>query len=400
MEPSIRQLLLIGFCSMLSVTSASCSSPPATAEESSAKLDVEQTRVPLAQAALPVKLANIQQVAHRHAKLIAGATDITAIEAQGNALWQQAVQQNQAGLVDDRPLYWQRLASQQQLHRACDGIQCQMLRDRFELASRGAQDIAFTNSGTLKILITGFDPFALDRDITQTNPSGVIALQLDGRRLSFTAADSTTEHQAQVQSLIFPVRFADFDAGMVEQVLTPLLKDNAVDAIITLSMGREGFDLERFPGRRRATTATDNRNRQTGASAANPLVPLLNGNPLQGPEFVEFSLPVVALVEQQAPYSVVDNRKVRTLEDGEFSSGSLAELKSKTAVAGSGGTYLSNEISYRSVLLSQSIDPTLPVGHIHLPRLTGYDEQTLVQISAQLEQMLSRAIPALSRRLR
>ena len=158
-----------------------------------------------------------------------------------------------------------------------------------------------------------------------------------------------------------------------------------------------GVDLERFPGRRRATTATDNNNLQTGASASQPLAPLLHGKPIVGPEFVEFSLPVTHLLKVQSPYPVVDNRNLRTLEDGPITASSLASLAGKTAVAGSGGTYLSNEISYRSVLLGQRLDPKLPIGHIHLPRLTGYDRDTLLRISGQLEQMLKQAIPALTR---
>lgn len=320
------------------------------------------------------------------------ATNLRAVHQIGRQVWQQAVVQTQQGLIDDRPLYWQRLASKQQLRKDCEPSKCNAKLDAFELSSRGAQDIRFTKTKALRVLVTGFDPFALDRDVTQTNPSGVLALQLDNRILT----NSKTGQMAQLQSVIFPVRFADFDAGLVEQVLAPLLKNAGVDVVITLSMGRDGFDLERFPGKRRATTATDNLNRQTGASAANPLVPLLDGKPINGSEFVEFSLPAQALALVQSPYRVTDNRRVRTLQDGEVTATSLKSLAGKTAVAGSGGTYLSNEISYRSIALGQRLNLALPIGHIHVPSLVGYDEATLLNISVQLQTMLRQAIPALT----
>lgn len=374
----------------LSLLTTACTGSPDF--EKMAGSDVEEARIPLALTALSLPLAQVEQQAAANSSAITQAPDLAAASTVGNQLWQQAVTQHQQGLVDDRPLYWQRLASKQKIRETCLGSKCSAKLAAFELSSRGAQNIAFTKTKALRILVTGFDPFALDREITQTNPSGVLALQLDNRLLT----NQSTGQMAQIQSAIFPVRFADFDAGLVEQVLTPLLESAGVDVVITLSMGRDGFDLERFPGRRRATTSTDNSNRQTGASATNPLAPLLDGKPIDGPEFVEFSLPAKALSQVQDPYPVTDNRRVRTLQDGETTATSLKSLAGKIAVAGSGGTYLSNEISYRSIALSQRLDIALPMGHIHLPRLTGHDKATLLSISNQLQAMLREAIPALT----
>lgn len=373
----------LGLC--LGMLTSACTSSPALTT-------VEEARLPLALTALPLQLAKIEQQAIANSNALALAADHSAAQTIGTQVWQRAVQQTQQGLIDDRPLYWQRLATKQRLRKDCQRSQCNANLEIFERSSRGAQDVQFRPTSALKVLITGFDPFALDREVTQTNPSGVLALQLDNRLLT----NKITGQSAQLQSVIFPVRFADFDQGLVEQVLAPLLKSAAVDVVITLSMGREGFDLERFPGKRRATSASDNLNLQTGASASNPLLPLLNGKPIDGPEFVEFSLPARELAEVQSPYPVIDNRQVRTLQDGQLTASSLAALDNKTAVAGSGGTYLSNEISYRSIVLSQRLNLSLPIGHIHLPRLAGYDEATLLSISSQLQAMLRRAIPALT----
>lgn len=377
--------MLISFSLCLSILTNACTNNPVLA-------NVEEARLPLALNALPLRLAEIEQQAVQHSATIALKKSIDSAKQTGNRVWRQAVQQTQQGLVDDRPLYWQRLASMQKLRKDCHHSNCKAKLDEFDLSSRGIQDILFHKNSGLRILITGFDPFALDREVTQTNPSGVLALQLDNRVLT----NKKTAQTAQLQAVIFPVRFADFDQGMVEQLLTPLMQNAEVDVVITLSMGRDGFDLERFPGKRRATTATDNQNRTTGASATNPLLPLLDGKPMLGPEFVEFSLPAQQLAQVQNPYPVVDNRQVSTLEDGQTSASSLAALTGKTAIAGSGGTYLSNEISYRSIALSQRLNVELPIGHIHLPRLTGYDKTTLLNISSQLQAMLRQAIPALT----
>jgi len=63
-------------------------------------------------------------------------------------------------------------------------------------------------------------------------------------------------------------------------------------------------------------------------------------------------------------------------------------LQGQTAVRGSGGGYLSNEISYRSIRLAQSLNIELPMGHIHTPRMQGHDDQVLSQILAQIQIML------------
>ena len=87
------------------------------------------------------------------------------------------------------------------------------------------------------------------------------------------------------------------------------------------------------------------------------------------------------------PWKIRDNRRVTTLA-GEKTPDTLAELASEISVEGSGGGYLSNEISYRSILLRNRFDPLLPVGHIHTPRVTGYNDKTNHQIIEQIKAML------------
>ncbi len=361
-------------------------------------LDVEESRLAKAEAELP-------QVTSRYQAMVDGLTDkyklsndelkVTQMAAmQAKRLWQQATRDVQSGGADDRPLYWSRLkmrAEVKQLNPKFKIADWQrgILVKAIESASRGLSDIHYSDDADIKILLTGFDPFFLDRDIGQSNPSGLAALALDGYR--FKVGDKL----AQVETAMIPVRFADFDQGIIESMLTPVFKKNSIDMVATVSMGRDDFDLERFPGRNRSAKAPGNLNVYTGASKDKPLAPMLDGKTLNGPEFVEFSLPVKAMQSVQGRWKVNDNHTVTTKDRGEFQANSLNELRYATSVEGSGGGYLSNEISYRSILLKQQLESTISVGHIHTPRVKGYDKETELAIVEQIKQMLEAAAQTL-----
>lgn len=313
----------------------------------------------------------------------------------GAGLWQDAKSSfNQLNDLDDRPLYWARLQMTKAL-RSAKGFstlfpnQQQKLLWKFELLSRGQMDVKFDKRASKKILLTGFDPFFLDKHINQSNPSGVAALSLDDLVVSI---DGKT---AEIEVLIIPVRFADFDQGMIEELLTPYLEEKSIDMLLTISMGRDNFDLERFPALRRSAAAPDNLNIYTGASKTNPLIPTLKETAISGPEFIEFSLPTWAMKKAMGKYQVKDNRKVATLESGIFNGNLLAELNKQTSVSGSGGGYLSNEISYRSLLLRDQLNPTLAVGHIHTPRIKAFDNQALADIVHQTKAIITQGVAAL-----
>lgn len=312
------------------------------------------------------------------------------IDSTGGQLWQQArdyIQNHNDG--DDRALYWARLKlakslkQQPSFQQLAKDEQKQLLW-QLELASRGANDIQFSSNVDIKVLLTGFDPFFLDRHIDQSNPSGVTALMLD--ELTLKQNGKTIA----IQTLMIPVRFADFDQGMIETLLTPYIKKGNIDAVFTVSMGRKGFDLERFPGLRRSAKAPGNLNVYTGANRAIPLTPFLNGKALNGPEFVEFSLPVKKMQQANTHFIIIDNNKVTTLT-GDMEPESLSELANKVSVNGSGGGYLSNEISYRSILIRNRYNPTLPVGHIHTPRIKAFEPETSKKIVADIKAMISAA---------
>ncbi|GHF92962.1 hypothetical protein [Thalassotalea marina] len=382
----MRNLLLLGLLVSLSLTT--------TAKESQiTNFTVEELRIENAQKEMPQVFQLLGNNTKQFTEQVSQAKNLTTLTQlvirHGQKLWQDAVIafKNQEN-YDDRALYWARLQMTKELrqNKTFQGLlalQQQQLLWKFELISRGQLDIKFDRGSKKKILVTGFDPFFLDRNIGQSNPSGVAALALDNLVVNHLG------QSAEIESLIIPVRFADFDQGMIEELLTPYFRQ--VDMIVTISMGRENFDLERFPSLRRSANAPDNLNVYTGGTKELPVLPLLFESAFVGPEFVEFSLPVAAMQKAKGPFTVNDNRKVTTLEGIKIAD-SLQALTTQTSVEGSGGGYLSNEISYRSIVLRDAHKPTLPVGHIHTPRIKGFEPERTREIVKQIKQMLTLTI--------
>ena len=313
------------------------------------------------------------------------------LDTDGSALWRDEQQRVVDGELDDRRLYWRRLAIERLIGDDADAL------NTFEDASRGFDDLEFKGSADLRILVTGFDPFHLDTDITQSNPSGVAALRLHKHRIRCAIGT------AEIRSAIVPVRFSDFDNGLIEGLVKPFFTDDSIDMVITISMGRDRFDLERFPGRRRSAETPDNCRVYCGGTSQAPVIapglegPDLEGLGLEGPEFVEFSLPVAEMCRVKSDYSIADNREVETLERGLFEATGLEELLGQTAVQGSGGGYLSNEISYRVIRLAREMNLQIPLGHIHTPKLVGYEAETISRITDQTILLVESAIHVLAK---
>nr|WP_223293078.1 MULTISPECIES: hypothetical protein [Shewanella] len=364
-------------------------------------IDIEEARIGAATQAMPEVVGRYQALVDSLTRQYSEQTDellmTQMVARQGERLWQQAVRDVQSGGQDDRPLYWGRLAMKTLLKKQAPAFnivpwQRNINLSAVEKSSRGFSNISFADDIQVKILLTGFDPFFLDRNIDQSNPSGLAALALDGYQFSVNGK------KAQIQTVMIPVRFADFDEGMIESLLTPYYRDNSLDLIFTVSMGRDDFDLERFPGRNRSAAAPDNLNVLTGGNKEKPVAPMFNGKTLNGPEFVEYSLPVTAMQSVQgdvAKWKVNDNHSVTTLARGQFDATSLSELQNATSVEGSGGGYLSNEISYRAILLQQQFNSSIAVGHIHTPRVKSYDADIETNIVNQVKAMVESAAASL-----
>ena len=309
-------------------------------------------------------------------------------------LWESAKQRIiKTNNYDDRELYWARLLSSKVIRTtspkfSISQAQLNTLLTLLEEGSRGRTDLAFSSGSTKKILLTGFDPFLLDKNINQSNPSGVAALLLDGQVINYNGVS------AEINTVMVPVRYEDFDQGIIESLLAPYYALNNVDMVVTVSMGRTEFDLEHFPGKRRSVTAPDNANIVYGGTQTSPVIPKLNGRPLPGNEFVKFSLPVNYMQKAKGPYKVIDNHEVTTLEKT-YKADSYGELKNSIAVNGGGGGYLSNEISYRSIRLRDALNSSIPTGHIHTPRIQQFEPETEAKIVKQIKAMLEQSLIAL-----
>ncbi|MER7187955.1 pyroglutamyl peptidase [Streptomyces hyaluromycini] len=294
------------------------------------------------------------------------------VERQGSVLWRRAVDRAQGrgpaggdlSRDDDRPLYWARLGMTRQVRTWEPGFgvserQRAALLNALERTSRGQTDIRYPGKGVRRILVTGFDPFTLDRDIRISNPSGASALALDGTVIE------TDEGPARVETAVFPVRWDDFAAGTVERTLRPYLPK--ADLFATVSQGRVGrFDVERTNGAWRGGFP-DNDN--IGRTETVPVT-----DPASQPQWTTTTLPYAAITAADTGrFPVYDHTEVTEIPDGGTDPVVRADgpTAGSTARAGGGGNYLSNEIAYRATLLRDrlGLHDTLPGGHVHTPVL-------------------------------
>ncbi|TDT41225.1 hypothetical protein EV562_102622 [Streptomyces sp. BK208] len=301
---------------------------------------------------------------------------------EGAALWRRAVDRVQGrgpargdlSRDDDRPLYWARLGMTRELRtwEPAFGLgerQRTALLTELERTSRGQSDLrlpadagggrAGLGKGVKRVLLTGFDPFTLDRDIRISNPSGAVALALDG------AVIDTPDGPARVETAVFPVRWADFAEGAVERALRPYLP--RVDLFTTVSQGRAGrFDVERTNGAWRGGFPDND-----GVSRTEP-VPVTG--PAAQPQWTTTTLPYAAITAADTGrFPAYDHTSVTEIPSG----GTEPVVRpdgptpGSTAREGGGGNYLSNEIAYRATLLRDrlGLHDSLPGGHVHTPVL-------------------------------
>ncbi|MET9670356.1 pyroglutamyl peptidase [Streptomyces sp. NPDC006475] len=294
-----------------------------------------------------------------------------AVVRHASSLWDRAVDRAQGrGPVrgdlsrdDDRPLYWARLAMTRELRQWEPGFglttgQRDRLVDRLERASRGQDSMNLpAGKGVKRIVMTGFDPFTLDRDIRISNPSGATALALDGTWIR------TADGPARIETAVFPVRWQDFADGTVERTLRKQLPK--ADLFTTVSQGRVGrIDIERTNGAWRGGFG-DNLN-----VSRTETVPV--SDPATQPQWTTTTLPYAAIVAAKTgPFPVFDNTAVTEIPAGSTTPVARPDgpTPGSTARAGGGGDYLSNEIAYRATLLRDRLGLKIPGGHVHTPVL-------------------------------
>ncbi|MET9521414.1 pyroglutamyl peptidase [Streptomyces coeruleorubidus] len=349
----------------------------ASAAEAAPSPTVEEQRLDRAAPREILRRSGFGTVAPRLARALDEARSYAqarrAVAHEGARLWRRAVDRAQGrgpsggdlSRDDDRPLYWARLGMTREVRAwepdfgLTDGQRATLL-DELERTSRGQTALDYPHGkGVKRILVTGFDPFTLDRDIRISNPSGATALALDGTVIE------TADGPARIETAVFPVRWRDFTEGTVERTLRPYLPK--VDLFTTVSQGRVGrFDVERTNGAWRGGFA-DNDN--IGRTETVPVT-----DPASQPQWTTTTLPYRAIVAADTGrFPVYDNTGVTEIPAGGTEPVVRPEgpTPGSTARAGGGGDYLSNEIAYRATLLRDrlGLHDVLPGGHVHTPVL-------------------------------
>ncbi|MFB9905595.1 hypothetical protein [Allokutzneria oryzae] len=301
------------------------------------------------------------------------------VEQEGNKLWRQAVTRAQGAphahdVDDDRPLYWARLHLTKTVRQwkpafPLSSTQRADLVRRADRASRGLNDAALSSeAGVRRVLVSGFDPFHLDDgNVRHSNPSGTVALQLDGRTVT------TPTGKVVFQAAVLPVSWSAFDEGIVEQFFGEAMKQRVMpDAFVTISQGswEDAFDIERWAGRWRGGAADNNDAKATGPA------PATKGRPQPATEFIETTLPHQKMVDAgTGPYKVALNPffcewKVGKPVGTEPDCRGDEPTPGAKAAQGGGGDYLSNESMYRANRLRVGFGAKkLMGGHLHTPIL-------------------------------
>ncbi|MEU8672475.1 pyroglutamyl peptidase [Streptomyces anulatus] len=382
--PATPRLGLGGVALLLALTGPAlpASASPADAARTPAATTVEEQRLDRAAPQEILRRSGFDALAPRFERALKGSDGYAQAERtvtrHASALWRRAVDRAQGrgpatgdlSRGDDRPLYWARLALSRELRAwtprfALADEQRRALHTVLEASSRGQDDIRFPGHGVKRVLVTGFDPFTLDRDTRIGNPSGASALALDGTLVR------TAEGPARIETVVFPVRWADFAEGTVERVLARQLPH--LDLFTTVSQGRQGrFDVERTNGAWRGGFP-DNEN-----AASTGTVPV--ADPGSQSQWTATTLPYRQLTEAETGrFPVYDNTEVTEIPAGGTQPVTRPDgpTPGSAARAGGGGDYLSNEIAYRATLLRDRLGlPKLPGGHLHTPVLQFGAENT------------------------
>ncbi|QKW41625.1 pyroglutamyl-peptidase I family protein [Streptomyces microflavus] len=363
---------------------------PADTDPGTAQPTVEEQRLDRAAPQEILRGSGFDALAPRFAHALEGSRSYAqaerAVTRHASALWRRAVDRAQGrGTVtgdlsrgDDRPLYWARLALSRELRAwtprfGLDDRRRKALHTALETSSRGQDDIRYPGRQVKRVLVTGFDPFTLDRDVRIGNPSGASALALDGTLVQ------TAQGPARIEAVVFPVRWTDFAEGAVERALARQLPH--LDLFTTISQGRQGrFDVERTNGAWRGGFPDNENLARTGT------VPVTD--PASQPQWTSTTLPYRQLTEANTGrFPVYDNTSVTEIPAGATQPVTRPEgpTPGSMARAGGGGDYLSNEIAYRVTLLRDRLGLSkLPGGHLHTPVLqfgAGNDNPATGQVT-------------------
>jgi len=298
----------------------------------------------------------------------------------------------------------------------------------FDLAARGMRNIEFSrtaaerqassvNAGTTlsNILLTGFDPFQFNQAGRQIepgqgrfNPSGAAILQLDGTTL---AVDNN--RAAAIEGVILPVDYTAFRLGIIESNLRSHVGNASAVITVSESPGNTpgtALRAERFAvgvhrlnnGRLEAIPAGP------GSAALGPAIYETGPNTeeivQQANQGVQQAQPPIASVgdtvrfrftdvttanralsalgiQQQAASNEVDISDVaairqivssmnRGVQSAGFTFVAGNQSFQASVVQGPGGSFLSNEVSYRMLRMIAESGQATTSFHVHTPRGT------------------------------
>ncbi|GAA2795529.1 hypothetical protein GCM10010470_33190 [Saccharopolyspora taberi] len=407
---------MVAACALLltALPAAAQAAPGGTCFDESAPTTVEQRRLDQPVPRQVLERSGFDRVAAGFGGELCEAGDLESaqrvVETEGKRLWETAVARAQGRLPsgdlpadDDRPLYWARLHMTRALARwqpdfPLSEAERADLTASLERHSRGQSGIRLP-AGVKRVLVSGFDPFRLDDDIRRSNPSGAIALALDGTVLS------TPDGPARVEAAMFPVLWRPFEQGVVERTFLPHLRPGPrqADLFATVSQGRpDRFDVERWNGRWHQGTDNDNEVRDGGVITVPDDLPGTD----PAPEFVPTTQPYADMAGAgTGRFPVFDNTEVTEIPAGGSEPVTRPDgpTPGSAARSGGGGNYLSNEIAYRTTALRDALGVRMPGGHVHTPVLQ-FDpankteitdpvfERNRLDITAQFREILTVAV--------
>jgi pyrrolidone-carboxylate peptidase len=386
---------------MVGLSSASAQPPAPECFDPDLPITVEESRltVPTAPGEEPasqqlLEAGGFTDFAERFEQRLCSAPNLKTAtklaEQHGAMLWRTAVdraqgQRPELGTIDeydDRPLYWAHMEATSALRQWApqffvDEQERAALVEAFVDHARGIESTDFpSGKDVTRVLVSGFDPYQLQNEPRRSNPSGVIALQLDGQRIR------TPDGVIAVEALTLPVTWSGFDAGIVEDAFGPHLLEDAkerADLVMTISQGGS-FNIEQWAGRWRGGSPDNNNEGQ-----AEP-IPEAGGHwPMpEVMEFIETTLPHEAMVAADSePFSVQLNPRICEWPPEGTPADRVCHTNGPTegwrAFSGGGGNYLSNESMYRSNRLRLGLDATdVPGGHLHTPAQTYPSDPTVL----------------------
>lgn len=308
--------------------------------------------------------------------------DFNNLIIKGEDLWTKGYEYVRMDEKDDRPLYYARLEAIAVLRAyqwrkpSHPSLPVEEL-NKFEWASRGFETvngrtakIKLDSTTDRKIIVTGFDPFQLYLDPIVSNTSGIAALAL---HKNFP--------DAKVSSAIFPVRYRDFDNQFIEMIMQDGVKESSL--IMTCSWTpNDYFNIDRFASGYRGGSLDNeykvsNNNNPTGGS----LTYIETTLPYESPNIFFNSLGQLNQQLTGGDYLVLDQSYSQSSPAGSASNPQHGQTNSYekssnvpslngVVEGGSGGSYLSNEIFYRTAKVRKEKQSGLSTGHFHIRQLS------------------------------